>query len=61
MCFTGATYVYESPKKWPKMVKSLKKMMPVVRNTFEMKHVPLFWSMDFIRDWNEDGMRLVNF
>lgn len=48
--FSGAKYRYDSPDKWPELVKLVEDMAPVMRERLGNYDFPLIWSADFILD-----------
>ncbi|MDH3975040.1 MAG: Cj0069 family protein [Deltaproteobacteria bacterium] len=48
--FSGAKYTYESPEKWPELVKLMEGNIPMLRERLGDFDVPLIWTADFILD-----------
>lgn len=53
--FSGATYRYDEPSKWPDLVDWFINKLPDVINLLGNYDIPLIWTADFILDTNEDG------
>lgn len=48
--FSGAKYTYDSPEKWPKLIDVFLRSLPEIKKTFNLKHLPILWTSDFILD-----------
>jgi glutathione synthase/RimK-type ligase-like ATP-grasp enzyme len=48
--FSGAKYRYDTPAKWPDLVKLAEGMVPVIREKLGNYDIPLIWTADFILD-----------
>ena len=48
--FSGAKYRYDTPTKWPDLVKLAEGMVPVIREKLGNYDIPLIWTADFILD-----------
>ncbi len=53
--FSGATYTYETPDKWPELVELIEKNINVIIERLGNYDMPLIWTADFILDTDEDG------
>lgn len=53
--FSGATYTYDKPEKWPKLIEQFVGEIPVIEQRLGGHHVPLIWTADFILDDDENG------
>lgn len=52
--FSGAKYRYDSPDKWPALVKIVKKNLKSLQEGLGNYDLPLIWTVDFILDTNQD-------
>lgn len=48
--FSGAKYRYDSPEKWPDLVKSVKSSLKDIQGRLGNYDLPLIWTADFILD-----------
>ena len=53
--FSGAKYTYESPDKWPDLVKIVNRSVPVIQQRLGNYDLPLIWTIDFILDTDKDS------
>lgn len=53
--FSGATYTYDSPDHWPRLIAAFEADLPLIRERFGAEHLPLIWTADFILDTDEQG------
>jgi hypothetical protein len=52
--FSGAKYVYDSPEKWPALIKQFHEDLPLICEKLGAIDVPLIWTADFMLDWDEN-------
>jgi hypothetical protein len=52
--FSGAKYTYDTPDKWPILMKNFDLALPQIKEKLGNLPTPLIWCSDFILDWNED-------
>jgi len=53
--FSGATYTYDAPEKWPNLIEVFLTELPLIVDRLHVDHTPLIWTADFILDDGEDG------
>lgn len=53
--FSGAKYRYDKPEKWPDLVNTIKKSLPIIQERLGNYDLPLIWTADFILDTDEKG------
>ncbi len=53
--FSGATYTYEPPQKWPKLMRMFKEELPKISSMLGDLEIPLIWTADFMLNWDEEG------
>jgi len=52
--FSGATYSYETPDKWPELVRIVRNNVSVIQRNLGNYDLPLIWTIDFIMDTDKD-------
>lgn len=52
--FSGASYSYDSPDEWPKLVDIVTKNVPLIRQRLGNFDLPLIWTIDFILDTDKE-------
>ena len=53
--FSGATYTYDSPDKWERLISEFLQELPTISSTLGSNDIPLIWTADFILDYDDDG------
>lgn len=53
--FSGATYTYDQPEKWPELIAFFRKNLAVIKEKLGGNELPLIWTADFMLDTTAEG------